>query len=511
MRFSGLFSDKKFFLSTVLLTLLLSFFSVGGAEEKVVQPNLLAGTWYPARAEELKSQLETFFAAADVNPAGDVTALILPHAGYRYSGRTAAFGVKRASVGRYQRIVVMGPSHHTNLGDNLSVPAATHYSTPLGQVALDTVFIGRLKENKLFTTMPPAHHSEHSVQIELPLLQYAFGDFKLVPIVTGRCSKETIKKAAEIVKDAIDDKTLVVASSDFTHYGPGYGYVPFDTNIPQNIKKLDMGAFERIKGLDGEGFLDYRRDTGATICGFVPIAILLEMLKAGTEAEIVKYTTSGEITGDFNNSVSYMSVAFHRCKAGHRQEKKAVPASSNDEDKKRLLALARRSLEYYLEHRKIPKVSELGIEPTEKMRKTGAAFVTLKRHSYLRGCIGHTHPTGPLYESVIVNAINAGFNDWRFPPIVPDEMKLIQIEISVISEPAQVSSPNDIKIGIDGVLFRKDGRSALFLPQVAVEQKWDLKRMLKNLSLKAGLDADAWKQGGEFYTFRADVFGEAER
>ena len=497
----------------VMILSLLAVSSPGAEQKKkkVVLPSMLAGKWYPADTDTLRGQIEQLFAKADVQPKDNVVALILPHAGYQYSGQTAAFGVKAAGR-KYRRIVVIGPSHYVNMPETLSVPDAAAYMSPLGEVPIDVEFIKKLRKNKIFKSIPLAHRQEHSVQIQLPLLQYGLKDFELVPIVAGVCSPETIAKAARVLKDLVDDRTLVVASSDFTHFGLRYGYAPFDENIPEQIKKLDMGAYENIARLDGRGFLEYKQKTGATICGYVPIAVLLSMLAKDTKAELVNYSTSGKLTGDFTNSVSYLSVAFYR---SGREKAPARPMEPHielsDVEKKQLLMLARRSLIYFLEKKQIPTAAELNFELTDAMKKIGAAFVTLKRDNQLRGCIGHTLPQGPLYESVIQNAINAGINDWRFTAVTRDEMDLIDFEISALSEPVKVASPNDIRIGTDGVIFKKAGKSSVFLPQVAREQRWDLPLMLKNLSLKAGLSADDWKEGGEFFIFQALVFSEEKK
>ncbi|MGB2967403.1 MAG: AmmeMemoRadiSam system protein B, partial [Phycisphaerae bacterium] len=285
--------------------------------QKVVFTSALAQRgWYPADAGAMRSQITGFFEQADVTPKHDVIALILPHAGYRYSGQTAAYGVKTAAK-RYKRIVVIGPSHYARMPGVLSVPEVTHYSTPLGLVPLDTQFIAKLKTNPMFRSIPQAHQNEHSVQIEVPLLQYGRPGFKLVPIVAGQCSLQQINSAAATLLSLVDNDTLVVASSDFVHYGSNYGYTPFKENIPEQTKKLDMGAFEHIANLDHKGFLEYKQKTAATICGFIPVAILLAMCPESTKAELLKYATSGEMTGDFSNSVSYLSVAF----SGKWQEK----------------------------------------------------------------------------------------------------------------------------------------------------------------------------------------------
>jgi len=492
---------------------------------KVVLHSTLAGRWYPTDAEILSKQIEGFFEKAQVQPINNVIAFILPHAGYQFSGQTAASGLKTTDK-KYKRVIIIGPSHRVPMEEVLSVPRVTHYETPLGEIPLDVEFIDKLLEYSVFQNVPQTHKYEHSVQIEVPLLQYRQRNFNLVPIVAGRCSLETITKAGAILKSLVDDETLLIASSDFVHYGRNYGYVPFTQDVPEQIKKLDMGAYEHIARLDSKGFLEYKHRTGATICGYVPVAILLSMLDKPIEAKLTNYATSGELTGDFSNSVSYLSVAFSGT-WGNRPE--IEPQASNpkltEEDKEQLLTLARKSLIYFLENRRVPQASELGITISNAMKDTRAAFVTLKKvpalqkdgktgpqkDSQLRGCIGDIFPQRPLYKSVIINAINAGINDRRFPRVTIAECNDITIEISALTAPKPIASPDDIRIGIDGVVLNKNGRSAVYLPQVAPEQGWDVNQMLTRLSLKAGLPADAWKEGANFLVFQAVVFGEEER
>ena len=478
---------------------------------EVVLRSSLAGKWYPADAGTLSKQIEGFFQKAQAESINNVIALILPHAGYQFSGQTAVEGIKAANK-KYSRVVVIGPTHYVPMEEVLSVPRVTHYETPLGQIPLDVEFIDELLEHSLFQNVPRAHRYEHSVQIELPLLQYVQKDFKLVPIVAGVCSLKTIKKASGILRSLVDDETLVIASSDFTHFGPNYGYLPFKDNIPEQIKRLDMEAYEYIASSDSDGFLKYKQRTGATICGCVPIAILLSMFSEPVEAHLIKYTTSGELIGDFTNSVSYLSAAFSGTWASNPQiEPQADGSKLTEHDKKQLLTLARKSIIYFLRKRQLPQVFDLDITISDATREPRAAFVTLKRNFQLRGCVGDIFPRRPLYRSVIVNAINAAVNDRRFRPVTEEECSDIAIEISALTAPKIVASPDDIRIGIDGVILNKDGKSAVFLPQVAAEQGWDASKMLTHLSLKAGLAADGWRKGASFLVFGADVFGEPRR
>ena len=475
---------------------------------KIVLRSSLAGSWYPADAEVLSKQIEGFFQKADVKATNNVSALILPHAGLQWSGQTAAFGLKTTNK-KYKRIVVIGPSHRVRMEEMLSVPRVTHYQTPLGEIPLDTEFIDKLLKFPIIQNLPYAHQAENSIEMELPLLQYCQKDFKLVPIVAGTCSLQTIRKVSKILKGLIDKETLVIASSDFVHYGRRFGYLPFTEDVPEQIKKVDMGSYEYIEKLDAKGFLEYKSKTGATICGYIPIAILLSMLDKGAQAELVKYATSGQLTGDFSSSVSYLSVAFAGAWKNQPEiESQHSSAELTEADKKQLLILARRAIMYFLEKRQVLQPAEQGVEISPAMKSPRAAFVTLKKNSQLRGCIGDIFPQRPLYRSVIINAINAAVNDRRFPPLTKDECNDITIEISALTPPEPVESYGQIRIGTDGVVLRRDGKSAVYLPQVAPEQGWDLNQTLTNLSRKAGLPVDAWKEGASFLVFQADVFGE---
>jgi AmmeMemoRadiSam system protein B/AmmeMemoRadiSam system protein A len=435
-----------------------------------VLKSTLAGTWYKADPDALRAELAGYFQKAEVEPKEDVIALILPHAGYQYSGQTAACGVK--SVGRnYKRVVVIGPTHRLPMEDIFSVPRVTHYETPLGQVPMDVEFAERLLQYPLFQDVPAAYQQEHSVQIEVPLLQYKLNDFRLVLIVAGQCSYDAIARGGRILASLVDTDTLVVASSDFTHYGAGYQYVPFKENIPAGLKQLDMGAFDFIQKLDAKGLLGYRDRTGATICGCIPIAVLLETLGKDAKAELVRYTTSGELTGDYSNSVSYLAAAWHgKWTNAAPPAASSGPATLSSEDKKQLLFLVRQTLRYALDHQRVPEPSDLTFTPSESMQPPRAAFVTLKKKGQLRGCIGDIFPQRPLYKSVIRNAIFAGFDDPRFPQLQKDEYDQIKVEISALTPPSPVASWRDIRIGIDGMVLSKGGLSAVFLPQVAPEQ-----------------------------------------
>jgi len=480
------------------------------AMPKKVFTSTLAGRWYEADAGRLTAEIDGYLANVETRVPGSVQALILPHAGYRYSGQVAAYGVKQVAGNRFSRVVVMGPTHQLPMEDVASVPDATHYATPLGEVPLDVDFINALKQHPHFRSIRGAHDTEHSVQIEVPLLQRALGDFTLVPIVVGQLDAESSRAMARVLAGLLDPETLVAVSSDFTHYGRNFGYVPFRDDVLDNLEKLDMGAWDFIEKKDLNGFYDYIAQTGATICGRHPIGLLLAMLPADSQAHLIKYDTSGKIMGDTSNSVSYLSIAF----TGTWKQGKAVAvqpgqeAALTEQDRAQLLALARATLECAVKNRRMGTPEELGITITPGMERVMGAFVTLTEGGQLRGCIGDIFPRRPLYKAVMANAVNAGLRDNRFRPVQDEELPLLHYEISALTDPVPIPTYNDIIIGRHGMVVEKEGRSAVYLPQVAPEQGWDLDETLTHLSQKAGLQPDAWREGASFTVFEAIVFGE---
>ena len=476
------------------------------AGEKVIQSGI-AGTWYPDNPDVLKEQLQKFFKSAKKpETKGDIISLILPHAGYDYSGQTAASGINQLTK-KYKTIIIIGPSHNVGMKNTYSVPVFDSYETPLGKVTSDSALISKLLKNPVFKNIPEALTPEHSVQMEVPLLQYALKDFKLVFIVAGQCDYETVAKAGKEISSLMSDDTLIVTSSDFIHCGARFRYIPFDKNTPENVKKIDMEAYALIEKKDAKSFMAFIEKSGATICGAVPIATILSALPENAVANLVEYTDSGIVTGDRSNTVSYVAAAFT---GEWKKMEKSTDEGLPEVDRKTLLSLARKTIGYYLKNEKVPSPEDLDIKITDAMKQQRAAFVTLKKNGRLRGCIGEIFPSQPLYKSIISNAINAAVEDPRFPNVTANELPDISIEISALTVPKEVESYKDIKIGRDGMVLTKGGPRAVFLPQVAPEQGWDLDETLTNLAMKAGLSPDAWKQGCKFLTFQAEVFGEKE-
>ena len=476
-------------------------------EMKVMQSSL-AGTWYDSDPRQLEQELNGYLANVTQEKLDNVMALLLPHAGYRYSGQVAAYGLKQLEGRKFKRVIVLGPSHRVSMPEVVSIPDITHVQTPLGMVELDREFIAELRKHAEFQSIMQAHVGEHSVQIEVPLLQHALGDFKLVPVVVGQLNERSARKIADILLRHIGCDTLVVVSTDFTHYGANFGYMPFRRDVEENLRKLNLDAFEKIEQKDLPGFARYCESTGATICGRCPVLVMLAMLPDDAGVHLLKYDTSGNLTGDWSHCVCYISAAF----TGSWRKRDSANGVEHPQlletDKANLLKLARGTIEYYMRHGRKPAPADIGVEITPGMKNVMGAFVTLHEDGDLRGCIGEIIPQRELYKAVIDRAVDSSVNDYRFTPVRAGEVAKLHIEISALSPPRPVASWKDIVIGKHGMTLSKSGHSAVFLPQVAPEQGWGLEETLTHLSMKAGLPPDAWRVGCQFQVFEAIVFRE---
>jgi len=474
-----------------------------------VRPAAKAGSWYERNPESLRKTLKGYFQAAKTDGRkGRVRALISPHAGYSYSGPTAAIGYKALKGSKYKRVIVLAPSHYAHFSGG-SIADVTHYETPLGRIPLDRKACDALLKIEHFTTVPSAHTSEHSLELQLPFLQMMLKDgFELIPIVISSVGDSEFKKLANALTPYWDDDTLVVASSDFTHFGASFGYTPFKEDLPKNLGKLDMGAVDQIVALDFQGFNRYVKKTGATICGRNPIALLVCMAnEKKMKADLLHYTTSGAMTGDYATSVSYASICFTGQEGA---DDKDDEEGLTKEEQETLLKLARRTVQHLLKTgKRIEDLSEFKI--TDYMKKHLGAFVTLKKQGRLRGCIGYLVGVKPLYETVIDNAISAASKDPRFPPVKLSEEAGLHIEISVLSPVVLVKDLNEINVGRDGLIITRGYSRGTLLPQVPVEYGWTRKEFLEHTCNKAGLPIDAYKdKKTKIERYAAQVFSEPE-
>ncbi|MGE5197805.1 MAG: AmmeMemoRadiSam system protein A, partial [Deltaproteobacteria bacterium] len=392
--------------------------------------------------------------------------------------------------------VVIGTSHFYPFS-KVSVYPQGAFRTPLGDLQIDAEFAGKLlNRDPDILFVPAAFQKEHSVEVQLPFLQKALSGFKIVPLVMGDCTLKTCQSLAALLKEAIGSRkdVLVVASTDMYH---GYDYDEADI--------IDNLTLSYLKNMDAQGLYYGLRESKLQLCGGfgVVTAIILSRELGHNRLTILKHTNSAEVTGEKIKgrwTVGYASCAI--------DEEKGASPMLNKEQRKRLIEIARSSIENYLKNGKKSALTEDDPVLSEKM----GAFVTLREHGELRGCIGNLVGNQPLYLTIRDMAIEAAVGDPRFMPVKLPELKNIDIEISVLSPLKKVDSAEAIEMGRHGVLIRKGFNSGVFLPQVATETGWSKEEFLSQLCAhKAGIPADAWKdKSTEIYIFTAEVFSEKE-
>ncbi|MCP5002815.1 MAG: AmmeMemoRadiSam system protein B [Planctomycetes bacterium] len=479
-------------------------------QSRNIREPAVAGRFYPDNAKELRKQITDLLGEKHTEGVSSKPiAIISPHAGYKYSGSVAAYGYRAIRDYDYKRVIVIAPSHYSRY-IGASILDVSYYKTPLGLVKLDQGICDNLINNPpMIGTLKNAHLREHSLEVQLPFLQETIKDFELIPILVSKLNNETIAFLAEKIKPFIDEDTLIVASSDFVHYGPAYDYVPKfkDGNVEENIKKIDNGAIERILALDLDSFIRYKQATRMTVCGFMPIALLLKLLPADAKGKLLHYDTSGNKTGNFENSVSYASIVFTGGGKIYGASDKSPGLTKSEQVT--LLKVARETLDTYIKEKRLPDLKSEKYTLTQKLREKRGVFVTLNKNGNLRGCIGHIIPKKSLISAVMDNTVSSSTNDMRFSRVNEDELKEIEIDISVLSSIRKIKTPEDFILGKHGIIIRKMHASAVFLPQVATEQGWDREETLSHLCNKAGLPAFAWHDDDmEFFIFTAEVFHE---
>ncbi|MDT8068214.1 MAG: AmmeMemoRadiSam system protein B [Terriglobia bacterium] len=474
------------------------------AEQSKNRPAAVAGSFYPADPAQLIAFIDSALARADApNIDGTVIGLVAPHAGYSFSGGVAAYSYAAVKGKHFKRVVIIGPTHVEPIGFT-SVYDGDSYCTPLGKVEVDREFARKLAHLdpsiRLSSTGHAIHkqQSEHSLEVQLPFLQRALsGEFKIVPIVMGEQSYESSRALGLALEKLLrkDNDTLLVASSDLSHYH----------------KYDDAGRKDRnlLNAITQNDFLTVSRNLDIGVweaCGGAPIVAVMIATQhlGGSAPRLLKYANSGDVTGDKSRVVGY--AAFAIIKGRPKNDQKASALS--DQDKAELLRIARASVESAVRDHKVyePAVPATGILLQER-----GAFVTLREKGELRGCIGYTSPIYPLYQTVRDVAALAALRDPRFSPVRESELKDLQYEISVLSPMQHVLDTSTIKIGEHGLLIRKGSREGLLLPQVPVEQRWDRATFLQEVSLKAGFPGEAWRdEDADLFTFTATVFSDRD-
>ncbi len=480
-----------------------------------MRPPAVSGQFYPSNKESLQKTVQTFL--SNVSPSikekapAKIYGIIVPHAGYIFSGQVAGYGFKTIEGKSYDTVILIGQSHYFYLS-RATLYDGEGFSTPLGNILIDRDFISKLAKSKLFEVNNNIHRDEHSLEVELPFLQVALKNkFKIVPILVSGFSNERCKHIADaivsVIKSFPDKKFLFVISTDMSHY-PDYETANYvDKEALKVLEKFDP---ELLKTTTDKLLSKGYNNLSCIFCGeqAVITGMFIAKLLGADTVKVLHYANSGDTPryGDKSRVVGYCAVVLGKRESQKKGEKEKMPEFSiSEKNQKILLELARRTIGEYLRSKKIPPFET----DAPELKTPSAVFVTLNKFHNLRGCIGTTVPQLPLYQAVQQMAVASAFEDYRFSPVTEQELKDIKIEISVLSPLKRVKSVDEIKPDVHGVVVRKGTRSGLFLPQVweHFSKKEDF---LSELCYqKAGLHPDAWKDPDtELYIFTVFAFEE---
>ncbi len=471
-----------------------------------VRKPAVAGSFYPSSARDIRSMLGPWLHPVADGPAPQ--AIIVPHAGYVFSGEVAASAYNRIPRGHgYRRIFLLGPSHRVGFSGASVQTQCSFAETPLGKVPVD-ISLGKelIREGKeVFTFRVDAHDREHCLEVQLPFVQLLFEEVPpIVPIVIGARYLDELEKIAEALLPYFNAENLFVISSDFSHY-PSY----------EDAKKSDLYMADAITSGSLDGFLHALRQVGkmnfagedTAACGASAIAVLLSMMDARGvgcfHAEHVMYRNSGDSPyGDKDRVVGYNSIVITR----KESPKDEHLFHFSDDEKRCMIAAARSAIYSALRLDYDGDATPVGI-----LKEKGyGVFVTLHLNGRLRGCIGRFTSSDSLFETIQDMARSAAFSDPRFPSLSRSEAPRVEIEVSVLSPLKRISSVDEFKLGRDGIYMIKGSRHGTFLPQVATETGWSTEEFLGHCAQdKAGIGYYGWKDA-ELYTYQTEIVNESE-
>jgi len=465
----------------------------------------VAGSFYPASKAKLEAQLGQLFREAEpVGLEGTIQSLIVPHAGYAYSGTVAASGYKSIPEdAAYKNVFIIASSHREQF-NGASVYSVGNYLTPLGEARVNREISNALMaDNKSVYFYEKAHEREHSIEVQIPFIQYRFGDIPIVPIVMGSSSIDGARDLAAALVPYFTPDNLFIISSDFSHY-PSY----------TDAQRIDRLTGEAILKKDPEYFYNTLRknsqesvpNLSTSTCGWSSIMTMLYMAQRESDLVVspVIYRNSGDAAiGDKERVVGYWAIASHSLAN--------IPKnySLTEADKASLLDIARNTLETFIQTGELVEVSPQALTPV--LKEPAGVFVSLYMGGRLRGCIGNFSPTNPLYLVVQEMTLAAATRDQRFAPVEKSDLEYIDVEISVLTPLQRITSVEEFQLGKHGIYMTRDGKSGTYLPQVAKDTGWDTEEFLGRCAReKAGIGWDGWKDA-DLYVYEAIVFGEEKR
>ncbi len=453
----------------MVLVLIHPLILIGGNME--TRKPIVSGQFYPGSPETLKKTVQNFLNKAASKPNSAVRAIVVPHAGYPYSGPVAAESFKSVQGLKVDTIIVVGFTHQTPIR-GVFVETAQACETPLGKVPVNQTVAKQIRDfNPLLNEKPLGDLREHSIEVQIPFLQETFKNFSIVPVYIGTQNRETAAVLADaLAKVAQDPKTLFVFSTDLCHYEPD-----------SIVKQRDSRLISLLEESNPDDLATENEQGKIEACGIGPLLTFLRLQqKMGwAKPKLLKQATSGDITGDRSSVVGYAALEV----SGSTEPKD--PTTLADTDKKKLLEFVRSVLRARL----TKDIPEPKLDVSAKiLDENRGVFVTLRKHGDLRGCIGRIISNQPVRAILKDITLDSALRDPRFPPVKGDELNDLQIEISILTIPTPVSSYKDVRLGTDGIIVEYGFKGGVFLPDVATETGWNQETFFLHCARdKAGL------------------------
>lgn len=499
---------KFFFVSTIILIILAVFLTINSQDmlesDKITYRSPInAGAFYSKKPEELKRDIQEFLQIDKPNRIdARIVGIVVPHAGYVFSGWVAGKAYREVAGGDYDVVVVIGPSHYKSF-KGASIFNGDAYSTPLGAAKVDKNYAKKIAEYKQSVYLSNDGHEwqakrgEHSIEVQIPFLLTVLPDVPIVPISMGSQDFETIDALTKAIVFATREtgkKPLLVASSDLSHF-----------HEKREAERLDSALIRSVESYDYFKLTYHISARKWEACGGGPISVVMQAAEqlGADAAEPLQYATSADSpnmqTGD-DRVVGYYSAAF--VDNGADEDDKFHFPDFSEQEREVLMKSAINGVKSAVTGDNF----ESNFNITENLTKEFGAFVTLKKQERLRGCVGFTFSSEPIISEVREAGKNAAVRDTRFSPVKSGELGDLHFEVTILSRFKRVLDPQEIQVGKDGVYLRVGYNSGLFLPQVAPEQNWDRETFLEQLGRKAGLSLDAYKSpDAELYKFRAVI------
>jgi len=444
--------------------------------EEDIRKAAFAGSWYPDNPEELSEQVNTYLNKVKYENL-NAKAVIVPHAGYMFSGQTAAYAFKQINKST-RKVIILGTAHRYSLNGSCVIDY-DYYDSPLGKVKLSKDVKEFLNERNVFS-IPEADTEEHSIEIEIPFLQTVLKDFEILPVIVGKTDH---KQFSELLEKYLSNDSVIVASVDLSHF-----------NKYNDAVKIDKHSIECVLNFNSGGIRKAQIDSPYAI------AALLDLAKRKNwKVKLLDYKNSGDIISDRSSVVGYSAIVFYEVE---KSDEIKEAEYFTEEEQGSMISIAKNAAEMFAKNGK--RYSESNYP--SKFKERLACFVTVKVGDELRGCIGTIEPVDTLYNSLIDNAISAVSKDPRFSPVREKELSKLSYEVSVLSPPElfEPQSLDELFIGIKGkgLIIKKDYRSAVYLPQVW-EHFSEEKDFLRSLCQKAGMFVDEWKnyKDMKYYVF----------